>query len=92
MLIEKGTHVRKRPEAIEAAVGNEVVLMVTESGKVFALGETGSDVWRRLQAGAPVGEVVQSLAEEYNAPEARLEADVARLILRLHEYALVELH
>ena len=75
---------------VETNVGSEVVLMALKSGECYGLGETGSEVWRRLAEPQTVDALVSGLREEYSAPEGEIENDVLELLEDLLKRGLVE--
>ncbi len=44
--------------------------------ELFTLNETGQAIWQRLDGEKSLGEVATSLAEEFEAPLEKLQADV----------------
>ena len=75
---------------VETNVGSEVVLMALKSGECYGLGETGSEVWRRLAQPRTLEELVRELREEYAAPDGEIERDVSELVDDLLGRGLVE--
>jgi hypothetical protein len=90
MKITTSSKIVRSPSPIETTVGSEIVLMVLESGEVYGLGETGSDVWRLLEKGPVVQQVLDELAEIYDADPVVLETDVITMLEGLQEKKLVE--
>jgi hypothetical protein len=80
---------RPAPRVVAREVDAETVLLDLASGRYFDLDDTGSWVWRRLAAGARLGEVVDELAAEYDAPRERLAADVVAFVAELERERLV---
>jgi len=91
MKLEKDSRIKRTTSAMETLVGNEVVLMVLESGNVYGLGDTGSAVWRLLTDSTTVQPVVSALVAEYDAPEEVIEHDVLELLEEMLERGLVTL-
>ena len=90
MKIDANTVVARTSMPVETNVGSEVVLMALKSGECYGLGETGSDVWRRLAEPQTVERLVNGLREEYAAPEGVIESDVQELLGELVERGVVE--
>jgi hypothetical protein len=90
MKITTSSKIVRSRSPIETTVGSEIVLMVLESGEVYGLGETGSDVWRLLEKGPVVQQLLHELAEIYDADPAVMETDVITLLEGLQEKKLVE--
>ena len=75
---------------VETTVGSEVVLMALKSGECYGLGETGSDVWRKLAQPQTLEALVRELREEYEAPVGVIEEDVTEMVEELLRRGLVE--
>jgi hypothetical protein len=48
--------------------------------ELYALNETGKDVWRRLDGKTTLAEVANALAAEYSAPPDEIRGDVVGLV------------
>ena len=90
MKIEANAVIARSSMPVETSVGSEVVLMALKSGECYGLGETGSEVWRRLAEPQTVSALVSGLREEYAAPEGVIESDVEELLGDLLKRGLVE--
>jgi len=66
------------------------VVLDAELGRYYTLNEVAGRAWELVAAGEPVVEILRLLGEEYDAPTETLERDVAELLNRLLEAALVE--
>lgn len=91
MTLDMDSKILRTTSAMETLVGNEVVLMVLESGNVYGLGDTGSAVWKLLAKPTTLQPVVDALVEEYDAPRSVIEHDVLELIEEMVERGLVTL-
>jgi hypothetical protein len=90
MKITTDSRIVRSPFPVETTVGSEIVLMVLESGEVYGLGETGSDVWRLLEKAPDVQQILDGLAEIYDADPTVLEKDVIEMLEGLQDRKLVE--
>ena len=69
------------PEHVMARqVGEECVMLDLASGTYFGLDPVGARVWQLLVERRPLDEVCATLAEEFDAPQERIEQDVRRLL------------
>jgi hypothetical protein len=48
--------------------------------ELFALNDTGKDIWRKLDGKTTLAEVAKTLAAEYSARPDEIESDVAGLV------------
>lgn len=80
---------RAADRVVARAIGDETLLLDLETGRYFDLDDSGSFVWSRLAAGAPLEEIVDSLASTFDAPRARLAADLEGFVAELERERLV---
>ena len=73
-------HVKPSPDALFREIGGECVLLDLRSGSYFGLNEVGTRIWKLLAGGADLATVLDALVADYEAPEDRLRADLARLV------------
>jgi hypothetical protein len=81
---------RPLPHVVWARHADAAVLLDAERGRYYTLNEVASRVWELVVAGEPVVEILRALSDEYEAPPETLEADVAGLLDRLMDTALIE--
>ena len=72
------------------AVGDETVLLDLGSGVYYSLNGVASSVWRELQAGRTVAELVEALLDRYDVERERAAEDVRVLIDEAVEYRLLQ--
>jgi hypothetical protein len=72
-------------EAVATEVNDEIVLMNLERDRCYGLGNTGSDIWRRLREPVQVSVLIDQLRMDYDSPPGQIEADVLRT---LNEFAV----
>ncbi len=89
MRIDRSSIIVRSTKPVETMVGSEVVLMSLASGQCFGLGETGSEVWRRLAVPQSIQQLASSLSTEYDAPVGTIEEDVAELVEKLESLDLI---
>jgi len=64
-------------------VGGELVLLDLEDGSFFVARGTGPRVWKLVEGGASIGEVVGAVAERYGKDEDEVRADVEAFVAGL---------
>jgi hypothetical protein len=62
--------------AVDEPAGDDRLVLDLESGRYFALGETGSLVWSRLDGRRTLGEIAGEVATLYAIPPERARRDV----------------
>jgi hypothetical protein len=65
-------------------VEGELVLFDSQNGDYLALNGTATIIWRSLAKGEGLGQIIERLAADYDAPHEVLEADIAAFV----EFAL----
>ena len=78
------------PEAVATEVNDEVVLMNLERDRCYGLGDTGSDIWRRLREPIQVAELQAQLREVYDSPPGEIESDVLRTLNEFASEGLIQ--
>ena len=66
-----------------------VVLLDPDSGQYFTLDEVGARVWELSDGTRNVGQMVEILRGEYDAPASTIHADVLELVTELADERLV---
>jgi hypothetical protein len=77
--------------AVATEVNNEVVLMNLERDRCYGLGNTGSDIWRRLHDPIRVAELTAQLRSIYDSPPGQIESDVLRTLTDLAAEGLIQI-
>ena len=70
-------------------VGGETVLLDLDSERYFGLDAVGTRVWALINEGMVLGEVINTLLEEYEVDRVTLESDVEALLESLREAGLI---
>ena len=63
--------------------GGEVIVADLKSELIFGMDEVALSIWKGLVEGHNVGEIVESVAIEYDAPRDRIEQDVEKFVQQL---------
>ena len=75
---------------IRSMVGQEgAVLRNVKTGTTFGLNPVGAEMWKMLQQGIPVNEIVVRISVLYDAPEAKIESDLRAFIQKLQNSDLI---
>jgi hypothetical protein len=77
-------------EAVATEVNDEVVLMNLVRDRCYGLGNTGSDIWRRLREPIQVSQLVAQLQAAYDASPGQIESDVLRTLREFAAEGLIE--
>jgi hypothetical protein len=89
--INDQTLISRSNSLLAAVVHDETVMMDIPSGLYYGLDDIGSDIWRRLESPRRFGELVDSLAAEYDADRGIIAADVQKLLTLMATHKVVSL-
>lgn len=79
-MIQQNAIPAQRERVVARRLGDEMVLLNTETEAYFTLNEVGSRIWELIDGKRTVGQIVQELLAEYEVPEAELRGDVEELL------------
>lgn len=79
-----------RDDVLAAHLDGEAVLLDMDSKDYFRLNDTAAFVWKRLERGMGLGEIVAELCSEYDVEEEQAQAAVERLLEELRSRGLLE--
>jgi hypothetical protein len=74
---------------LEAVVDDETLLMSAERGNYYGLARVAHEIWGRLATPMRLETLCASLADEFDAPTERIEADVRAFLDKLIAEGLV---
>jgi hypothetical protein len=80
---------RRQPGAEATLLGGELVVLDAEGKMVRALNGTAARVWELLDGAHSVEEICRVLGEEFEAPAAAIERDVAKFLAALERAGLL---
>jgi hypothetical protein len=86
---ELDAHFRHAPEVTSTREGDRTVLLDHRGGAYFGLDEVGTRVWELLGGGASLGQAIDALTDEYDAPREVLARDASALVSSLRGTGLV---
>ena len=91
MQIRREQTVTVSPDVLFQEISGEIVLLDLASEQYFGLDEVGARIWALINEGRAVGEVADSLLQEYEVERATLESDIDELLRSLLEAGLISL-
>lgn len=83
------------PNIVVREIEGEVIIIPITSGvgdmedALFSLNPTGLAIWQKLDGQKSVKEIIQELADEYDASIGQIEEDVIGLLEELHQRKLI---
>lgn len=74
---------------VATRVGNQTMMMSIEAGRYFAVAETGQRIWELLEQPRSIGDIVDTLVQEYEITRPECLEQVTRFAQDLAENGLV---
>jgi len=72
-------------------VGDETVILDLGSGTYFGLDPVGARIWQLIGEGKTLGEICDTMLDEYDVTREALERDVIELVDKLLEQKLISI-
>ena len=88
-MFDDSTLVRRRPDAITADVGEESVVLDSDSGTFFQLNGSGARIWALLEEPRTVGALCDALVARHAVSPERCRADVAAFLAAIAARGLI---
>jgi hypothetical protein len=79
-MIEPSSRVRRAPHVLWRSLGDGALLTTPGDVEFVHLSVTAAAVWERLDGTRPLSEVLDALAEMFDAPRSTLLEDVSSLL------------
>ena len=79
------------PEVISQEVSGETVLLDLESENYFGLDEVGTRIWQLIKETSDLQAIYNTLLEEYEVEEERLQTDLEALLGEIASLGLITL-
>jgi hypothetical protein len=89
--ISMTTRYRPAHDVVYRTVDGEAVILSIGSGLYFGLTPVGTVIWELIEQGKALGEILATLAAEYDAREEEIERDLHELTSQLVARGLVAL-
>lgn len=84
-VLEDTSIVSRNEGWLSAWVGEEHVMMSSETGTCISLAETGGRIWELIEKPISLGHLCEALADEYDASQASLRSDVVAFLVSMQE-------
>ena len=79
------------PDVISQEVSGETVLLDLQSENYFGLDEVGTRIWQLIKETDDLRSIYNTLLDEYEVEEERLEKDLEALLGEISDLGLVKL-
>ena len=86
----------RSPDIVTRKTGNEYVLVpvtnnIADMNSVFTLNETGAFIWEHIDGEKNVGEIIDTLTQEYDIDYGSAEDDVNSFIENMSNYLIIKI-
>ena len=85
------TLIFRSPNVLTAEVDGEILMMRIEREGYFKVNEVGGDIWRRIEQPCSFAQLIDQLADEYQASKATITEDVRVWLGRMAAADIVRL-
>jgi len=80
---------QQHPEIVGRILENEAVLVMPLRGKVKVLNELGARIWTLLDGARTVGEIIDIICQEYDAPVETVTTDTTEFLSQLADRGMI---
>lgn len=71
-------------------IDGEVVILNLDNGNYYDLNAVGTQIWNAITQKKSLGQILETLKNEYPAEEKRLENDLKKILLDLEKEKLIK--
>jgi hypothetical protein len=76
---------------LSTTLADEVIILGLDDSVYYGLSGAGTRIWELLQTPRTIGEIVQTIATEFDADAARVAADLDALLADLKSRGLIDI-
>jgi len=89
-VLEFSTRLKQSDRQVSCNLNEEVAILNLDKAVYFGLEGVGAHIWQSLEQPRSVGEICQSITDEFEVASAECQADVLKFLTQLQEVGLVE--
>jgi len=87
--VDGGARPQREPAAAWRVIDGEAVMVLPATGKVHTLNEVGTRFWELVDGQRTLEQIAAALADEFDAPSERVEADCRAFVEELSARGLL---
>lgn len=87
-MISKDTYIERSPNAFSEKIGNEKVVLLPDSMKVYRLGTTASMVWNYIESKHTLEEIILLIQNELGIDPVDFEHEILHFVDQLMSLGL----
>ena len=88
-MLSSSSTIRRNPDLLHAAAGNDILMMSVEAGAYFGLEQVGARIWEMTADQITVEQICTRLTAEYDVEPDVCEAEVLTFLARLAEQHII---
>ena len=89
--IDLNTIITRRSELVSVPMDDEIVMLDAVRGQYFGLGGIGPRIWQLLESAQPLGELCETLCQEFRIDPESCRTDTLAFVGELIESGLVKI-
>ena len=89
--IDLNTIITRRSELVSVPMDDEIVMLDAVRGQYFGLGGVGPRIWQLLESAQPLGELCETLCQEFRIDPKSCRTDTLAFVGELIENGLVKI-
>jgi hypothetical protein len=86
---DPGARFSPHPQVVSQRLGDEIILIHLLTDRIYQLNGTAASIWELMETGLDLAAIKHQLLQEFDAAEAQLNQETARLISMLLAEELV---
>jgi len=89
-MITLASTIKVVPDHVYADMAEEAVVLNVKNGVYYGLDAIGATIWKFVQTGATVEQVVNAVTSEYDVDKEQCERDMIGFFTNMESYGLIE--
>jgi hypothetical protein len=89
-MITLGSTIKAIPDHVSCEMAEEAVVLNVRNGIYYGLDTIGVAIWKLVQEGMTIEQVVNAITSEYDVDKERCAKDMIDLFTNMESYGLIE--
>lgn len=89
-MITLASTIKVVPDHVSADMAEEAVVLNVKNGVYYGLDAIGATIWKFVQTGATVEQVVNAVTSEYDVDKEQCARDMIDFFTNMESYGLIE--
>ncbi len=83
------TVLSRNPNAAFRVYDGQATIVLSDPGETKVLNEVGSAIWSRIDGRTTLGQILETLLQEFDISREQAEKDLLEFVASLHEHHMV---